>query len=37
MDIIHRSELKKIIQQVVEHGPLQDNLMKHKIHAVDGD
>jgi len=33
--MINRNELKAIIQQVREHGPMQDNLMKRKITALD--
>lgn len=35
--IVNRGELKKITQQVIEHGPLQENLLKHKIMAFEGD
>lgn len=35
--MINKGELKKIIQQVIEHGPLQENIMKNKIQALDGD
>ena len=33
--LINRNDLKEIIQQVREHGPMQDNLMKRKIQAMD--
>jgi len=35
--IVNSGELKKITQQVIEHGPLQENLLKHKIMAYEGD
>ena len=35
--MINKGELKKIIQQVIEHGPLQENIMKNKIQALEGD
>lgn len=35
--MINKGELKKIIQQVIEHGPLQENVMKNKIQAMEGD
>jgi hypothetical protein len=35
--MINKGELKKIIQQVIEHGPLQENQLKNKIHAADGE
>ena len=35
--IINKDELKGIIQQIKEHGPLQENLMKRKLMPNEGD
>ena len=35
--MINREDLKGIIHQVREHGPMQENLMKRKITAIDSE
>lgn len=37
MKLINVGDLKRIIQQVREHGPMEENLMKRKINALDNE
>ena len=37
MKLINVGDLKRIIQQVREHGPMEESLMKRKINALDNE
>lgn len=37
MKLINVGDLKRIISQVREHGPMEENLMKRKLSSLDNE